>query len=286
MLKFISRHWHGNGNFWFGWLWFSLLLPLSIYWYGIQLVGVRTLHEPPRTRMMYAAAFMAIILVLGIWQLVGTWRGSSKAKAPGHWWITRWLARLVAVAVAATAFAIIIPLLGGMPMLYATANDRDWLGQQGYNLTTQSDRIIINGSFTWRLHDEFAQALANNRQLRTVVLTSPGGQLGVGLRIGDMIKARALDTLASELCASSCTLAFVAGNRRMLRSNTKLGFHGVAGDGDQLVRTGTELYVSHFRKAGVPDAFINRAVGTSPQSVWYPTIDELRRANIVTDVVR
>lgn len=40
-------------------------------------------------------------------------------------------------------------------------------------------------------------------------------------------------------------------------------------------------------EAGIhPEDFIAKAFATPPEDVWYPTVKELRQANIVTDVVR
>ncbi len=40
-----------------------------------------------------------------------------------------------------------------------------------------------------------------------------------------------------------------------------------------------------LRAANVPDEFIQHMLATPADDVWFPTIDELRQANIVTDVI-
>lgn len=286
MFKFVSRYWRGEGNFWLCALGISLFGSLGLYWFGLQWVGLQSLHEHPRTRMLYSAIVLAMVLAVGLWQLVGTWRASAKVRAPTRWRLSRWFARLVALISAMAAAAMAVVLLGAMPKLSAMANDQDWIGQQGYTITANGDRLVLRGYFAWGLHDKFVEALRANPQIKTVVLTSPGGHVGVGMRLGAMIKARGLDTYASEMCASSCTLAFVGGARRVLRSGSKLGFHGVEGENEQMIQNGTVLATDHLRKAGVADGFITRAYAVSPKDVWFPTNDELRRANVVTDVAR
>jgi hypothetical protein len=40
-----------------------------------------------------------------------------------------------------------------------------------------------------------------------------------------------------------------------------------------------------LRAANVPDDFIQHMLATPADQVWFPTIDELQQANIVTDVI-
>ena len=40
-----------------------------------------------------------------------------------------------------------------------------------------------------------------------------------------------------------------------------------------------------LRTANVPDEFIQHMLATPGDKVWFPTVDELRQANIVTDVI-
>jgi hypothetical protein len=81
-------------------------------------------------------------------------------------------------------------------------------------------------------------------------------------------------------CASVCTIAFLAGRQRWVTSDAKLGFHqGIFGG---------QAYGGEFREAynaaGLSQAFIDHALSTPPRSMWLPTLDELMRAKVVTQV--
>lgn len=70
-----------------------------------------------------------------------------------------------------------------------------------------------------RLSLEYSDAL--------VVLTSSGGHLAPAIEIGKMIRLAGYDTVVvSEAeCASSCALIWVAGQRRWMAENARVGFH-------------------------------------------------------------
>jgi hypothetical protein len=284
MFKFIGRYWRGEGNFWLSVVIFSIVLPLGIIVLWSQWVG-HTLQDTPQWRMIQAAAFFSVILLVGIWQLVGTWRAGAKDRTPSRWMLTRWAGRIAAVATGAVTLAFVALAPRIMTDLYADATDADRFGQAGYSVTVEGDRLIVSGSLAWGLLDKAERALAENSQIQIVVLEGPGGHVGVGTRLGDMIKARGLDTLTTEFCASACTEAFVAGKNRYLREGAKLGFHAVGGDSENAIEMGKRRSIEHMRAAGLTEDFIARSFETPADSLWYPTYDELREANVITEIV-
>jgi hypothetical protein len=284
MLKFVGRSWRGEAPFWISMLIFSLILPWALTLGGIKWLTGLTIDSTPQRSMTAAAIVFAMIAIVGIWQLVGTWRASSKAKATGRWWITRWMARLVAVAGFALAAFAVSTVPAAMARYYAEATDADAIGQQGHNLTVDGDQVVVTGHLSWGLYDEFTQALRDNDQLQTVVLNSPGGHYAVGRRMGQMIKERGLDTLTTEMCGSACTYAYLGGNRRILQQGARLGYHAPSGNTPVVLAAIAEHGAGVLRAADVPEDFIRRVFETPAESVWYPDVDELRAANIVTDV--
>jgi hypothetical protein len=284
MLKFVGRSWRGEAPFWISMLIFSLILPWALTLGGIKWLTGLTIDSTPQRSMTAAAIVFAMIAIVGIWQLVGTWRASSKAKATGRWWITRWMARLVAVAGFALAAFAVSTVPAAMARYYAEATDADAIGQQGHNLTVDGDQVVVTGLLSWGLYDEFTQALRDNDQLQTVVLNSPGGHYAVGRRMGQMIKERGLDTLTTEMCGSACTYAYLGGNRRILQQGARLGYHAPSGNTPVVLAAIAEHGAGVLRAADVPEDFIRRVFETPAESVWYPDVDELRAANIVTDI--
>jgi hypothetical protein len=285
MLKFIGRQWRGEASFWVSVLLFSLLLPWALIIGGTQWLSKDTIESSPQRSIVTSATIFSVIAIVGIWQFIGTWRASSKTRAPGRWWITRWMARLVALAgLGVTAF-VVSTVPPAMARFYSEMNDTDIIGRAPHSLTVEGDQVIITGRMSWGLFDKFKRALAENDQLQTVVLNSSGGHFGVGRQMADMINEQGLDTLTTETCVSACTFAYLGGHRRTLQKGGRLGYHAPSGNTDYALANNAARTVVVLRAANVPDDFIQHGLATPADSMWYPTIDELVQANIVTDVI-
>jgi hypothetical protein len=285
MLKLFGRQWRGEAPFWVSVLLFSLILPWALTIGGTQWLGQDTIESTPLRSIVTSAVIFGVIAIVGTWQLVGTWRASSKAKAPGRWWITRWTARLVALAGFALTAFVVSTVPPAMARFYSEMNDTDFIGKQGHSLTVDGDQVVITGQMSWGLFDKFTQALRDNDQLQTVVLNSGGGHYAVGRQMAVLINEHGLDTLTTETCASACTFAYLGGHRRTLQKGGGLGYHSPSGNTDHILATVGAHMAGVLRAANVPDDFIQHVLATPADDVWFPTIDELRQANIVTDVI-
>ena len=86
---------------------------------------------------------------------------------------------------------------------------------------------------------------------------------------------------------SACTIAFLGGHERYLATKARLGFHSSSiGNVDQSRVPEVNADVrGTLQMHGVPSAFIEKALGTSSGSMWYPSAQELISAKIVTRVV-
>ncbi len=285
MLKFVGRQWRGEAPFWISVLLFSLILPWALTFGGISFLSNATIESTPLRSMLTAALVFGLVGIVGVWQLVGTWRASTKAKAPDRWFVTRWAARFVALAGFALAAFAVSTTPPVMARYYSEMNDTDFIGQQPHALTVEGDQMEITGQLSWGLYDEFLQALSDNAELQTVVLNSDGGHFGVGRQMSERIRERGLDTLTTTRCASACTFAFLGGHRRMLQDGAQLGYHAPSGNTDAVLTRISNHAAGVLRAADVPEEFITQVFATPPESVWYPTNEELQEANIVTEIV-
>jgi len=60
-----------------------------------------------------------------------------------------------------------------------------------------------------------------------LVITSPGGDVMVGLELGEWVHAKGLEVRVPEYCLSSCAnYVFTAGSRKIVASDAVVGFHG------------------------------------------------------------
>jgi hypothetical protein len=144
------------------------------------------------------------------------------------------------------------------------------------------DVLEIAGSFSATVPATLTAVLAQApTTIRTVRLESPGGNVKGALAVARIIRDHDLDTYVGRLCASACTLAFLGGHHRFLAASARLGFHQAYIPGmpperfDPILRTA-------YEKFAVPPAFIDHVLHTGPQSIWFPSRDELRDAGFTT----
>ncbi len=285
----IGRHWRGETGYWLGVLGCTLLVPALVALTALFAVGSLAVDHAPRTRMIENLIAVVLVELVVVWQLVGTWRGSAASRPPHRGFIARWFARLLALGVGAVGVLVLATLPSGLAQLQALANGTDPIGRGGYRVTVEGSTLVYTGYFAWPALSAIETVLAGAPQVRTVVLNSPGGIVPMGYRFADIVKARGLDTLVNTECSSACTYVFLAGKRRVLQGRGQLGFHAVANvfGADTTATTSAQRRSEAALAAyGLPAEFIARVSSTPASSLWHPTPDELRRAGVVTDVLR
>ncbi|GGF46388.1 hypothetical protein GCM10007301_02360 [Azorhizobium oxalatiphilum] len=292
--NFIARHWRGE-----------LSLPVS-YW-GISFLGAIVVAAvsalmaflfdvdkgyEPRAIFFMLALVWATVVVVAVWQVVGTWRSagtySRQRRAMGRrtaWAVVARVMLVLTVIRAGVTFADT-----GIPQLRETykmafRGDPD-MPAYALRVMRNGTEMEVSGGFKYGLTQDFEKVLAASPQVRVVHLTSVGGRLGEAAKLGEVIRAHGLDTYVSAHCESACTLAFVFGGRRWVAPDGKLGFHGpsFAGlRGAQLAASRQSMKADYVR-AGIPTAFLDRALAVPGDDMWYPPLPELRMAKVITDV--
>jgi hypothetical protein len=122
--------------------------------------------------------------------------------------------------------------------------------------------------------------------INVIHLNSNGGELREGYRLSELIRQRHLTTYTSTICASACTIAFLAGSPRYLAEDAWLGFHSSSNEkSGEISPDGNVAFYDMYHAAGLPDDFIAQALKTIPSEIWFPSYDELRTAHVVDDVV-
>jgi hypothetical protein len=286
--NYFVRHWRGD-----------LSLPVS-YWINGGLVtfllalvftaiGESGFVEQLGARRVGWWIVGVLVSSIGcvIWQSVGIWRSAGKHASRGG--SSGW----------ATAARVLV-VLGLLRLAGFCAQEVPML-QQGFQLVLGTDRtppsqlhilnhgteVEVAGGMSFGTTEALKTILDATPTINTVQLNNIGGFIAEGERIGQLISARGLSTFTARECVSACLLAFMGGNKRYLGSKGRLGFHeaSVAGVGGEVAKEGTERFRRVLLERGVPSAFVDRALTTAPSGMWYPTIDELLSAHIITSVV-
>ncbi|MBR1092483.1 DUF4339 domain-containing protein [Bradyrhizobium manausense] len=286
--NFVARHWRGE-------------FPLGIsYWvvgnlsniFAVFVIGLATAlnqgsYDPFRLFLFYVLVW-AFVTVLAIWQLVGIWRSAQRRRderlAMGKRAVWAGIAKLVVcLGVLNTAFVLIRT---GIPQISEATSvaffDDPRIPPYAIKLLNNGSEVEISGGIKFGLSNDFERILNASSGVRTVHLDSVGGRIGEGKKLNAMIRGRGLDTYVQARCLSACTLVFVAGRQRVLKKGAQLGFHRAAFAGDDKLDDSAERSI--YRTAGVPGAFIDRALATSNASIWIPTEAELLAAGVVTRI--
>ena len=167
------------------------------------------------------------------------------------------------------------------------------------NLSTDPDRKYI----TFDDAKVFKKYLDENN-IKTLRLTSKGGQQGASLDFKDLVLEHELNTEAKGECSSGCSIIFVAGQKRKLIGRAKLGFHTtftkiedfekrkkvVEGYDERLDYENTIAYfqrlasveeIVFFQMQGIDIYFALRVLRVHPLDMWYPERAELIKYGVI-----
>jgi hypothetical protein len=152
-------------------------------------------------------------------------------------------------------------------------------------LSDDHSEIIMTGVMQDGLSAAVKQMLDATPTINAIRLESPGGRASEGYSLALLVKQYHLATFSARLCASACTFAYMAGEPRFLATGGKLGFHSSSMDGVTSSTKADAVIQVLYQEAGVPQAFIDKALSTAPKDIWYPTVHELATARVITDLV-
>ncbi|MEY5098300.1 MAG: hypothetical protein RJA36_1019 [Pseudomonadota bacterium] len=135
-------------------------------------------------------------------------------------------------------------------------------------LVTQGDTVFATGPVLDDLR-QFEAALAQPGITTVAFVNSPGGSLWTGLRVGQLIASKGLDTVAAGQCMSACSIMFMGGRERRYADNfhprlTMIGLHGAHRADTRQVESAAQPQLYAFYKARIGERFqtdiINRAL--------------------------
>lgn len=282
--NFIIRHWRGNfslpRSYWINSLISNIFIFVLFILSSQEVRHVRNLYIPIASLLF----FWGVVVVVLIWQLVGTWRSANRASIenPKSIWpnIAKFMMVLATLKFGAD-FVKDAPVQ--FEDAYQAAIGDPAMGKRGIRVLADGTEIEISGPMARGQVEAFSDALVDSPRAHLIHLDSLGGRISVAEDIADIISGLGLDTLVDNRCASACTIVFLAGHRRWIRPSAKMGFHSgsFAGKSGSLFNETFKLY---YKSAGLPQTFIDRALGTPANSIWVPTTEELLAAHVVTDI--
>lgn len=148
--------------------------------------------------------------------------------------------------------------------------------------TADGTAVIIEGLITDGAYASFRRVLRANPSARRVVLQSGGGLMFEADRIAKLVRRRRMATYVETFCASACTVILIAGRERSAAAAARVGFHRPNVSRSRTPRTTMRLTRRLYERAGVAPSFTDRIYATPFDSVWYPGVEEMISAGVLT----
>jgi ATP-dependent protease ClpP protease subunit len=224
--------------------------------------------------------WLAADLALFVWQTRGGLRSLNHHLDRGPH-LVPYLAGLMAL--------LICTLLTALPHIDQLARQQavplpPWQARAG-DVTLKGNQVILRGEVDFAMLDTLTQILKEAPEVQEVLLDSPGGRVHAARGIALMVGERGLNTRVEQICASACTLIFIAGTKRALAPGGKLGFHAYALVSSQVLADPVQEQAKDrrlFLARGVNSGFLDRIEATPHDDMWFPDPDELRAAGVTT----
>jgi hypothetical protein len=153
-------------------------------------------------------------------------------------------------------------------------------GNYTLRVSDRGDEIELSGIVTYGLADKLAARLATHPGILRMRLNSPGGLIQSAEDAAQLVASHGLDTVVSKECSSACTAIFVAGKRRILEGEGRLGFHDTSVPDPS--RESTHALRHVYASYGVDAQFITLIEVEHPSVLWYPSSDLLVAAGVLS----
>ena len=282
--SYLVRHWRGE---------LPLGQALAVNTYAVNLV-LRVLTAVA-TRfwtdsLPYTVLFSLLILMwIGVlalltWQFVGIARTQNRRRAqtasPATY-VFVWI--VICASAGGSAFSFVVT---GVPQITDYINIMRGDPQQPDPVLTVlpgGREIEFSGTVKFGTARRFEQFLGQHPGPRVLQIESYGGREREAREIADIVRAHRMDTYVGTHCESAGVVLFMAGVNREMKRMARIGFHSARAPGIANAVI-ADKGVDFLTKAGVDAGFTAHVIRTPPESMWYPSPEELKKQGIVTRI--
>jgi hypothetical protein len=175
---------------------------------------------------------------------------------------------------------------------HAAAQDGAMTFRAGGKCGAGCTEIVAEGVIGLESADAFRALAASLGAARIAVqLSSPGGNLTGGIRLGNALREATAGVIVkkSTRCVSACAYAFLGGATRRVETGGRVGVHRFHPDvpDDVVPKVLADYVIDMLRRyatqLGTDPELITLAANVPPDVVHYLTIEEFRRYRVVTD---
>lgn len=287
--SYFMAHWRGQlslgKSFWLNGVGIGNLLAVLL------VSGLARLMEASDVSLRMLAGIsilgFALAALLWLWAITGIIRSASKHTVRGGSGLVAGFTMLLALSnilgVLLKASSSYVPQMKEFAML-ATGHDN--MKRVEISGLVKGNVLNLRGTIGEGSMASFVEALEKNPRVKTISLNSPGGRLREAQQIAKLIKSRQLNTYVEGECSSACTYVFLAGKDRAATPNAHIGFHqpSFPGIGGAELAVATDSMAKHYRAANLPEDFIQIAIHTKAEGMWYPSREEMVKARVITRV--
>jgi len=289
--KFIKKHWQGNYPLYFS-FWVNFIL-ITLMYNGFESIVRHDFWQITLGLPVLISYLIFSRLILFPWQMVGLVRCCEKHFLQhGQTLLIRSIQGLIIVVIIVNAIGV-IDTMHWYKLLQKQAFEKTMISDTKiYSLSLQNKATLIDlkGTFDFGITSDMEAMLIENPGIRNIVLSSTGGIISEGRGIFRLIDQYKLDTYVYRECSSACALAFIAGNKRYMAANARLGFHQYNLQSQTAfqpvdVAEAQQHDLKLLREKHVSERFLEQVFKQPSHLIWFPTIKELLESGVINALV-
>lgn len=157
-----------------------------------------------------------------------------------------------------------------------------------YVIEMSRDRtqLVFKGVIAPGAADAIAAEMERSGKIERLILHSAGGNLYEARRMSQEVMSRGIETFVANECGASCTMVFMAGEKRTLGPGAMLGFHRYGLDFLQVLphlNPLREMRIDqqYYLERDVDLEFLDVVFNLERSAIWYPSRAQLVRARIL-----
>src|SRR5215470_5342444 len=150
----------------------------------------------------------------------------------------------------------------------------------------QPSLVLVDGKLEKGDGDQFRSKTAFLSNA-VVSFRSDGGSVAAGLQIGEIIRLKGFTTSVSgdARCASACALAWLGGTKRLMSTESKIGFHAAYTPDGRETGVGNALIGAYLNKIGLPYSAVVYITQAAPRSMTWLSATEAKKHGIDVELV-
>jgi hypothetical protein len=290
--SYIIAHWLGHQSL--AWSFWVNLVVLRVLVFSFQTsVGSGDWNGSTALRLVVVVAVVVLHGLLLIWQIVGVVRAAdvhflSQGNMALVWGSQLGAVLLFVLTIIYSIEAIQMTMVSPHQENPLARIARERANQYSLTVGVAKRELSIDGLIELGITRAVRRIIHDHPSITRVNLTSEGGNIFEARGLAKLFTKRKLDTHIIGVCASACTTAFVGGLKRSAEPGASVGFHQYRIDAKYaIIATDVKKEQTRdanlFLAAGVSEEFVRAMFDRVPQSMWWPSSQELLQAGFIND---